>query len=237
MELAEAVAADPSLDGWAILDHLGTLVDKSLVVADAAEPPRYRLLESARAYALEQLALAGESAALLKRHALALFEWLQELDDLLLDGDLQPERHAARVAPETDNLRGAHDRAANDASQAELAIGIAARASTFDEFVVETAHWLRLHQPTVQAGVAPAVAARYWLASRVRRFPGTFPNPSRWTRRAGLRVCIGSSINPSAFFRASRGWRAARSPCAIRKRRAWRRIKRESSCNPNGRCC
>jgi predicted ATPase/class 3 adenylate cyclase len=53
VELAQAVAGDAQLDEWAVLDHLSALVDKSLVVADAGEVPRYRLLESARAFALE----------------------------------------------------------------------------------------------------------------------------------------------------------------------------------------
>ena len=66
MELAQAVAGDAELDEWAVLDHLSALVDKSLVVADAGEPPRYRLLESARAFALEQLASGRDG-----RHAAA----------------------------------------------------------------------------------------------------------------------------------------------------------------------
>ena len=73
MEMAQAVAGDAQLDEWAVLDHLSALVDKSLVVADAGDAPRYRLLESARAFALEQLA-AGETADTLKRHALAMRE-------------------------------------------------------------------------------------------------------------------------------------------------------------------
>ncbi len=71
MELAQAVAADEQLDDWAVLDHMSALVDKSLVVAESGESPRYRLLESTRAFALEQLA-AGETAETLRRHALGM---------------------------------------------------------------------------------------------------------------------------------------------------------------------
>ena len=71
MEMAQAVAGDAQLDEWAVLDHLSALVDKSLVVADAGDAPRYRLLESARAFALEQLAV-GETADSARRHALAM---------------------------------------------------------------------------------------------------------------------------------------------------------------------
>ncbi|MDQ3189134.1 MAG: helix-turn-helix transcriptional regulator, partial [Pseudomonadota bacterium] len=72
LELAQAVAADEHLDQWAVLDLLGHLVDKSLVVADGGAEPRYRLLETTRAFALEQLAGAGETVHLLRRHAEAL---------------------------------------------------------------------------------------------------------------------------------------------------------------------
>ena len=38
-----------------MLDLLGHLIDKSLVIADGEAEPRYRLLETTRAFALEQL--------------------------------------------------------------------------------------------------------------------------------------------------------------------------------------
>ncbi len=107
MELAQAVAADAQLDEWAVLDRLSALVDKSLVVADAGDPPRYRLLESARAFALEQLA-EGEMDDVLERHALAMLEFLKRIDDANLDGELRTDQYAALVLPELDNLRAAH---------------------------------------------------------------------------------------------------------------------------------
>ena len=61
MELAQSVAGDAELDEWAVLDHLSALVDKSLVVAEVGDVPRYRLLESARAFAIEQLAHHGRA--------------------------------------------------------------------------------------------------------------------------------------------------------------------------------
>ena len=90
-----------------MLDHLSALVDKSLVVADAGDAPRYRLLESARAFALEQLA-AGETADMLKRHALVMRDFLRRVDDANLDGELRTDQFAGLVLPELDNLRAAH---------------------------------------------------------------------------------------------------------------------------------
>lgn len=71
LEAAQQVAADGQLDPWAVLDQLGVLVDKSLVLAEGADAPRYRLLESTRLFALERLDEAGEVAACRRLHALA----------------------------------------------------------------------------------------------------------------------------------------------------------------------
>ena len=57
-----------------MLDLLGHLIDKSLVIADGEAEPRYRLLETTRAFALEQLGAAGESEAMLRRHAQVMCE-------------------------------------------------------------------------------------------------------------------------------------------------------------------
>jgi predicted ATPase len=66
LEAAQHVARDAQIDGWAALDHLGALVDKSLVLAEGDPVPRYRLLETTRAYALERLGEASETAATLR---------------------------------------------------------------------------------------------------------------------------------------------------------------------------
>ena len=53
-----------------MLDGLGQLVDKSLVVADPTPAgTRYRLLETIRQYALERLDDAGETDTTRRRHA------------------------------------------------------------------------------------------------------------------------------------------------------------------------
>ena len=77
--LIQQVVADDGenaeLDRWAVLDALDALVDRSLVTVlsiDDDREPRYRLLESPRAYALERLEAAGELATLQSRHAHAV---------------------------------------------------------------------------------------------------------------------------------------------------------------------
>ena len=104
LELAQAVAADEHLDQWTVLDLLGHLVDKSLVVADGGEAPRYRLLETTRAFALEQLAAASETPQLLRRHADAMLAFAQHVEA----GHWRwSEEDQKRHDAELDNLRAA----------------------------------------------------------------------------------------------------------------------------------
>jgi predicted ATPase/class 3 adenylate cyclase len=64
LDAAEAVCGSGDLDVLDVADLLGSLVDKSLVVAEAAgEGLRYRLLETIRLFAAERLAEAGEEEA------------------------------------------------------------------------------------------------------------------------------------------------------------------------------
>ena len=77
------LAADEQIDEWAVLDLLGQLIDRSLVVVDfdgsaaraagapanAASAPRYRLLQSLREYALAQLQARAELDTWRQRHA------------------------------------------------------------------------------------------------------------------------------------------------------------------------
>ncbi len=114
LEQAQRVAGDAAHDRWQVLDLLGHLVDKSLVVPLPAADPRYRLLETTRAFALEKLAAADETQALLRRHALALLDELAAVDDQL--NQPPPSAVRERVVAELDNLRAAlqwaarHDR-------------------------------------------------------------------------------------------------------------------------------
>lgn len=106
---AQPVVADETLDEWDVLDHVGALVDKSLVAvagsAGATEEPRLRLLETVRQFALERLAEAGEEAATRERH-LAHMLALAERASSALSG---PEEGAwlNRLDEDRDNLLAA----------------------------------------------------------------------------------------------------------------------------------
>lgn len=69
LDAAQQVAEDEAgIDRWDVLEHLGALVDKSLVMVEGLVTPRYRLLESTRLFALERLIDAGEVDSVRARH-------------------------------------------------------------------------------------------------------------------------------------------------------------------------
>ena len=72
LDVAQAVASDSQLDRLAVIEAVSSMVDKSLVQMVEGEPPRYRLLESVRVYALERLRAAGEVSDSECRHGSAL---------------------------------------------------------------------------------------------------------------------------------------------------------------------
>ena len=102
---AQAVGFGGSVHGNELLDVLGRLIDKSLIVAVAgsADARRYRLLESLRAYGLERLAEAGELESRKRLHA-------EHFTALACGGPELPESNGSlpTIPPaDVDNLREA----------------------------------------------------------------------------------------------------------------------------------
>jgi len=106
LELALEVASQTAgeRDRWDVLDALGGLVDRSLLMVDNNDPPRYRLLESTRAYARACLQEAGESDATQGRHARAIHRHVRRVFDVRFT-DFDAARR--RLAIDVDNTRAA----------------------------------------------------------------------------------------------------------------------------------
>jgi predicted ATPase/class 3 adenylate cyclase len=106
LEAAEAVGVGASIEGADVLDLLGALVDKSLVVAEGqGAHERYRLLETIRQYAGEKLLEAGEVGPIRDQHR----DWYVGLaaraePELTGPGE---EEWLGRLEVEHDNLRAA----------------------------------------------------------------------------------------------------------------------------------
>ncbi len=170
LELAQSLIHDKDIDDknideWTLLDALSTLIDKSLVMVDAGEPPRYRLLETTRAFALERLAASDQTQAMRRRHAQTLIAIFQSVG--MIEG---PTARIARTSPELDNLRAAAAWATGPGGDLGIAIELAGEAD-FLWYVLglnaEGVRMWRAAEAWIDAATPPRIAARFWLTRSI----------------------------------------------------------------------
>ena len=87
LDAAQAVAGGEAMDAWQVLDAVGALVDKSLLVGAGGAAERLRMVDSIRALAAERLTAASETPATRRRHAMTM-------RDVLVRGRRAGTRHA-----------------------------------------------------------------------------------------------------------------------------------------------
>jgi predicted ATPase/class 3 adenylate cyclase len=101
-----AVCSSETLDEYAVMDTVASLVEKSMVVMEASDDDsRYRLLESTRAYAREKAAEHGELRSVAVRHAGAYAD-LAEQHEREYDSAPSPA-WCAKVDFDLENVRAA----------------------------------------------------------------------------------------------------------------------------------
>ena len=123
LEAVSAVVPGEGETVYETIDALSRLIDKSLVVVEGRERPRYRLLETLRLYAIEQLDDSGEAAEVAARHArhfAAVFDEASAAWETMPDKDWRE-----RYVPELDNVRTALGWALAQPDQRALAIKLA----------------------------------------------------------------------------------------------------------------
>lgn len=156
VEGAQLVGCDAQIDQWAVLDILNALVDKSLVLVDPSVRPRYRFLESTRAYAMEKLAEAGETTAWLQRHA----ESMRTICEIATR-----QRDADWIWAEVNNIRVAYAWAIAPTGNPQLAIALATLSGmvlAVSGLVHEAMQRMLEVEPLVDGATPPEVAARFW---------------------------------------------------------------------------
>jgi predicted ATPase/DNA-binding winged helix-turn-helix (wHTH) protein len=122
IDAAACVAADECHPPDEVVRLVLELAAKSLVVAEPDTPgPRFRLLDTTRAYALEKVSDAGEDAMLARRHATCLLDLLQAASRNGAAGD------ALNLADERDmgNVRAALTWAFAKAGDPVIGVGLA----------------------------------------------------------------------------------------------------------------
>jgi len=160
-ESATAILTAEGADEWAIADSLSRLIDKSLVVTEPGEPPRYRQLETLRLFATEQLAALGEHDEFTRRHAVYFDRFFEAAYDDWEEAD--DAAWLARIAPELDNMRAALDWALATQGQQDLAISLAGSAALLWDklsLLAEGRRYLERAEALIGPETPPAIAAR-----------------------------------------------------------------------------
>ena len=130
LDAASAICSDDTIEDWAILDLLQSLVDKSMVVAElSGSEQRYRLLESTRQYAHELLERSGELEPMQTRHAAFYFKLAREAEAAY--AKTPTKAWIALLEPDNDNLRAALDWALGEKRDVELGAALAASLSGY----------------------------------------------------------------------------------------------------------
>ena len=131
VEAAAAMVVDPAKVGIDTIDRLADLVAKSLVVADlGGAEPRFRLLETTRAYMIEKLRETGEQEIQVRRHAEYLRGVMQKAEEEWETRSTLEWRDT--YAPQIDDVRAALDWAFSP--QGDAPIGVALTASAVPLF-------------------------------------------------------------------------------------------------------
>lgn len=160
---AQEVCAETELERDDVLTALVGLVDKSVVLRDAADDGRYWLLDTLREFGAEQLAALGEVTACRDRHLNRYLRLARHFGAHFTDDDQLPRYH--ELLREHANIRSAldHGLLAGDADGARAANGAELATSLYG-------YW-QISGMLREGG--------YWLTRVLDRFPEDCPERAR----------------------------------------------------------
>ncbi|MFD9479796.1 ATP-binding protein [Streptomyces nojiriensis] len=176
LDAAEAVCADPSYDA---ADVLGSLVDKSLVLAEPDQDHggqgghggpgmRYRMLETIHEYAAERAAAhPADARATARRHAAHYLAFAEEAEPLIRSAAQLP--WIRRVETELDNLRAALHSTVVETADAETGQRLVFALGWFwwlRNYRAEGAEWTT-RTLALTPEVPPEGTAEYWRFMRL----------------------------------------------------------------------
>ncbi len=185
LEAAERVCSGDDVDAGQVLELLTALTEKSLVLAEGDEAPRYRMLGTIREYAAHRLAEAGETEAARRAH-LAHFTELVEAADphLRRAGQLA---WLAALDVEHDNI-GSATRAAIAAGEAGGAMRLAAGAGWYWWLSGHKSEGLELISATTETAGEVPDETRAMVYALMSMFAdsgsGDEHHAAEWVRRA-----------------------------------------------------
>ena len=138
---AEEVCADEVLPRDRVLDLVAGLVDRSIVAREeTGDETRYRMLETIRAFGLEQLRASGEEPAIRRRHR----DWCLSFAREVREKSWGPDQEGwwQRASTELPNLRVALRYCASDPDEVATGLAIASDIFYWGLDVREGRRWL-----------------------------------------------------------------------------------------------
>jgi predicted ATPase/DNA-binding SARP family transcriptional activator/DNA-binding CsgD family transcriptional regulator len=214
LEAAEAVCSGDTIQQEDVLDFLGALVDKSLVVAGptAGGPLRYRMLEPIRQYSKVELGRNGDADEVKGRHA-AYFLALAEQAEPRLAGSEQ-SAWVGRLGAEHDNLREALSWVLEKGKdEASLRLGAAlGRYWNVRGYLHEGIEWLERVLAESGSAASPArvkaLEGRGWLAQfhgDYERARTTYEEMLALSRELNDRGNVATALNSLGTVAAQQG--------------------------------
>jgi DNA-binding CsgD family transcriptional regulator/tetratricopeptide (TPR) repeat protein len=214
LEAAEAVCSGGGIEREDVLDVLGRLVDKSLVVARASTGSvvRYTMLEPIRQYAKEKLEESREAGEIRSVHA-AFFLTLAE--------EAEPELAGPQQRVWVERLEGEHDNLRESLSwslewgQAELALRLGAAVWRFWHvrgYLSEGIRWMEQVLVGSERAAAPvrvmALEGLGWLTQRqgdTERAKATYVEMLKLSRNLADKGNIATALNSLGTLAAGLG--------------------------------
>jgi predicted ATPase/class 3 adenylate cyclase len=166
LSAAEFVCSDDDLSSGLIVELLGSLIDKSLVMVDVRETQnRFNFLETTRTFALGRLRESGELKSRYARHAAWVDVHLREAYDS--NAHVPVHRWLAENAPEIDNIRAALRWALADGGDVLLGARCAGNAAPLwyeGGLAVEAHAWIETALSRISPDGFPNIACRLFYA-------------------------------------------------------------------------
>jgi predicted ATPase/DNA-binding CsgD family transcriptional regulator len=171
-----------------VLDHLQSLVDKSLLRSEVTSrgEPRFRMLETIREFGLEQLSASGELDTIQERHAQFFVRLAEEADRNF--GERIEVGWLDRLEAEHDNLRAVLEWGLAVPDRAEVGARLATAMRylwiTRGHFSIGRAWYERiLAQADAMALAPPALVRLLWVAAQLARFQGDYEAAASFSDR------------------------------------------------------
>lgn len=181
MALLDPVVNVEGEDPWRLMEAISELIDRSLVVPEDGLSPRYRLLESSRAFAIERLNECDEISVLRARHAKALEHLYGQARDSALHGELCVDAAVDLLQTEIGNARAAFQWALEHDST--LAVSLAASLAFLmrrTRGLGEAARYLTQMEPLAEMAPTDALHGG-WVREAILHWTYTDnPRAQRW---------------------------------------------------------